>query len=464
MSSSRNIKQALISAEKKLLLRFIGLLLFCLLLVELAVGMLFFYDLYRAETKILTSMASEYQRILKYDSAQRLTHVLEANPERLINNKISVFVTEANKPDQVKLIVGDEMLSPDLGSKTQQQESVNWIEHFIFNPYLVVPVKGETQNFWLVLDNQKRYVIAFENWMTTVYAMLVMLVITSIFTQRIIRNAMTPLVTLGNLLEKLRHGKLDSIEPIKAPQGLSLVSASVQEAVTSLHHTTTVLNTTVDAIAHDIRTPLSRIMLSSQTALMSEEDTDESKVKEALADCAEQAMQASNMLTALMKLNDERVGKRKIKKVSTNINEVVEKVSSWFEDVAEQKNITLMTTSVEEVVIESDPDKLTQVLVNLVDNAIKYTPEDGQVTVDIEKSCDKGVAIHVIDTGIGIESKYQSLVFERLYRVDTSRSNTEGYGLGLSIAAAMVDNLGGTIKLSSQVGQGSRFSIALSHS
>ena len=81
MSSSRNIKQALISAEKKLLLRFIGLLLFCLLLVELAVGMLFFYDLYRAETKILTSMASEYQRILKYDSAQRLTHVLEANPE-----------------------------------------------------------------------------------------------------------------------------------------------------------------------------------------------------------------------------------------------------------------------------------------------------------------------------------------------------------------------------------------------
>ena len=146
------------------------------------------------------------------------------------------------------------------------------------------------------------------------------------------------------------------------------------------------------------------------------------------------------MLTALMKLNDERVGKRKIKKVSTNINEVVEKVSSWFEDVAEQKNITLMTTSVEEVVIESDPDKLTQVLVNLVDNAIKYTPEGGQVTVDIEKSCDKGVAIHVIDTGIGIESKFQPLIFERLYRVDTSR-RTRGLWTRISIAAAMVDNL-----------------------
>ncbi|GLT18926.1 hypothetical protein GCM10007938_27080 [Vibrio zhanjiangensis] len=461
MSSSRNIKQALISAEKKLLLRFIGLLLFCLLLVELAVGMLFFYDLYRAETKILASMASEYQRILKYDSAQRLTHVLEANPERLIDNNISVFVTEANKPDQVKLIVGDEMLSPGLGSRKQQQENRNWIEHFIFNPYLVVPVKGETQDFWLVLDNQKRYVIAFENWMTTVYAMLVMLVITSIFTQRIIRNAMTPLVTLGTLLEKLRQGKLDNIDPIKAPQGLSLVSASVQEAVTSLHHTTTVLNTTVDAIAHDIRTPLSRIILSSQTALMSEEDRDESQIKEALADCAEHAMQASNMLTALMKLNDERVGKREIKKVSTNVNQVVEKVSSWFEDVAEQKKITLVTNSVEEVVIESDPDKLTQVLVNLMDNAIKYTPQGGQVSVGIEKSCDKGVTIHVIDSGIGIEPKYQTLVFERLYRVDASRSNTQGYGLGLSLAAAMVENLGGKIELFSQLDQGSRFSIIL---
>lgn len=461
MSSSRNIKQALISAEKKLLLRFIGLLLFCLLLVELAVGMLFFYDLYRAETKILASMASEYQRILKYDSAQRLTHVLEANPERLIDNNISVFVTEANKPDQVKLIVGDEMLSPGLGSRRQQQENRNWIEHFIFNPYLVVPVKGDTQDFWLVLDNQKRYVIAFENWMTTVYAMLAMLVITSIFTQRIIRNAMTPLVTLGTLLEKLRQGKLDNIDPIKAPQGLSLVSASVQEAVTSLHHTTTVLNTTVDAIAHDIRTPLSRIILSSQTALMSEEDRDESQIKEALADCAEHAMQTSNMLTALMKLNDERVGKREIKKVSTNVNQVVEKVSSWFEDVAEQKKITLMTNSVEEVVIESDPDKLTQVLVNLMDNAIKYTPQGGQVSVGIEKSCDKGVTIHVIDSGIGIEQKYQALVFERLYRVDASRSNTQGYGLGLSLAAAMVENLGGKIELFSQLDQGSRFSIIL---
>ncbi|MBU2898626.1 sensor histidine kinase [Vibrio hepatarius] len=458
MSSNPNIRQALGSAEKKLLLRFMALLLFCLLLVELAVGMLFFYDLYRSESKILSSMASEYQRILRFDSAQRLVHVLEANPERLIDNNITAFVTKPNDPSSAKFVAGDSHLSVDM-STMPHLNSGSWISRFILNPYLALRIGDDTQDFWLVLDNQKRYVIAFENWLTTVYAMVVMVLITSIFTQRIIRNSMIPLVTLGNLLEKLQQGKLDVIQPSEAPQGLSLVSATVQDTIASLHHTTTVLNTTVDAIAHDVRTPLSRIILSSQTSLINEDGSE--KMKEALAYCAEHAMQASNMLTTLMKLNDELVGKREIQKVTTNVGEVVKNVLSWFEDVADQKNIEFTAEPKEEIVIKSDPDKLTQVLVNLVDNAIKYTPEGGQISVNVEQCESEGAIIHVIDSGIGIDPKFQTLIFERLYRIDTSRSNTEGYGLGLSIAVAMIENLGGKIEVTSRLGEGSRFSIFL---
>ncbi|MCC4820526.1 sensor histidine kinase, partial [Vibrio lentus] len=92
------------------------------------------------------------------------------------------------------------------------------------------------------------------------------------------------------------------------PQGLNVISSSVHTAVAKLQHVTTTLNTTVDAIAHDIRTPLSRITLASQTALLN--NADQQAMKDALADCSEHAMQASNMLTALMKLNDELTGKR----------------------------------------------------------------------------------------------------------------------------------------------------------
>lgn len=130
--------------------------------------------------------------------------------------------------------------------------------------------------------------------------------------------------------------------------------------------------------------------------------------------------------------------------------------------MAEEKQISLIVnTSDKEATIQSDPDKLTQILVNLVDNAIKYTPEKGKVMLDVQPQGSNSVAISVTDTGIGVDPNEHTLIFERLYRVDSSRSNTEGYGLGLSLAAAMVNNLGGRIELSSHLGQGSTFTIVL---
>nr|WP_241430383.1 HAMP domain-containing sensor histidine kinase [Vibrio sp. 624788] len=222
---------------------------------------------------------------------------------------------------------------------------------------------------------------------------------------------------------------------------------------------TTTLNTTVDAIAHDIRTPLSRITLASQTALLN--NADERAMKDALADCSEHAMQASNMLTALMKLNDELTGKRTPQKVPTQVSDVITNVVSWYEDVAEDKQIELLVEGELKVVVQSDPEKLSQVLVNLVDNAIKYTEPKGKVTVHVDRNALDKVEISVRDTGIGIEQKYQDLIFERLYRADSSRSNVEGYGLGLSLALAMVENLEGTLKVKSELGVGSTFTLTL---
>lgn len=461
MSLSRSIEQALSKAQKKLLLHFMALLFCCLLLVELVVGALFFYDLYQTEKKILSSMASEYQRILTYDSEERLIHVLEANPHRLIDNHMTALLVENDEFKTRKFIVGDEKLPFDINLDTQIEEDKNWVHSFIINRYTTLKLVSEAREFWLVLDNRKRDYIAFEKWRMTFYAMLVMMIITALFTHKILRNAMTPLMTLGSFLESLRQIKNYEIEVVtEPPEGLNVINASVHQVIGRLQHTTTTLNTTVDAIAHDIRTPLSRIMLSSQSALIGDDNIH--AMRDALSDCSEHAMQASNMLTALMKLNDELMGKRLQQKVLTDVNDVVKTVSSWYEDVAEEKQISLtVNTSDKKVTIQSDPDKLTQILVNLVDNAIKYTPEKGKVRLDVKLQEDSAVSISVTDTGIGIDPNEHALIFERLYRVDSSRSNTEGYGLGLSLAAAMVNNLGGRIELSSHLGQGSTFTIVL---
>ena len=465
MSSSRSIEQALAKTQRHLLVRFMSTLLLCLLLVELIVGAIFFFDLYQTEKKILTSMSTEYQRILTYDSSERLIHVLEANPHRLLENNIAAYKLEKGASSDGVFIAGVQHLSTaQLFSNYQIDENRSWLESFILSPYMSLSIEGEQYDFWLVLDNRARDFIAYNQWLMTLYALLALVAVTAVFTRNIIQSAMSPLVTFGDLLDKLKKGQLEfpstkNEAESDLPQGLNVISSSVHTAVAKLQHVTTTLNTTVDAIAHDIRTPLSRITLASQTALLN--NADQQAMKDALADCSEHAMQASNMLTALMKLNDELTGKRIPQKVPTQVSDVIANVVSWYEDVAEDKQVELEVESADALVIQSDPDKLTQVLVNLVDNAIKYTEPEGRVTVKAEQSSEGKIAITIQDTGVGIEQKYQDLIFERLYRVDSSRSNIEGYGLGLSLALAMVENLEGTLVVESELGVGSTFTLSL---
>ncbi|PMO46096.1 two-component sensor histidine kinase [Vibrio splendidus] len=465
MSSSRSIEQALAKTQRHLLVRFMSTLLLCLLLVELIVGAIFFFDLYQTEKKILTSMSTEYQRILTYDSSERLIHVLEANPHRLLENNIAAYKLEKGASSDGVFIAGVQHLSTEQSfSSYQIDENRSWLESFILSPYMSLPIEGEQYYFWLVLDNRARDFIAYNQWLMTLYALLVLVAVTAVFTRNIIQSAMSPLVTFGDQLDKLKKGQLEFPSTKNGaesdlPQGLNVISSSVHTVVAKLQHVTTTLNTTVDAIAHDIRTPLSRITLASQTALLN--NADQQAMKDALADCSEHAMQASNMLTALMKLNDELTGKRIPQKVPTQVSDVIANVVSWYEDVAEDKQVELEVESADALVIQSDPDKLTQVLVNLVDNAIKYTEPEGRVTVKAEQSSEGKIAITIQDTGVGIEQKYQDLIFERLYRVDSSRSNIEGYGLGLSLALAMVENLEGTLVVESELGVGSTFTLSL---
>lgn len=460
MSSSHSIEQALAGTQRHLLVRFMATLLLCLLLVELIVGAIFFYDLFQTEKKILTSMSTEYQRILTYDSSDRLIHVLEANPHRLVDNNIAAYWAQDNS-SRPTFVAGDKNVVLNLPFADYQiDESRSWFDTFIVNPYMTLSIKGEQQQFWLVLDNRARDYIAYNQWLMTFYALIALVIVTTVFTRKIIQSAMSPLVTFGDLLDKLKKGQLEFAEPEpEIGQGLTVISSSVHSAVAKLQHVTTTLNTTVDAIAHDIRTPLSRITLASQSALLN--NADPQAMRDALADCAEHAMQASNMLTALMKLNDEVTGKRQPQNVDTQVSEVISKVVSWYDDVAEDKQIQLVSDVADGLIIQSDPDKLTQVLVNLVDNAIKYTEPGGLVTIKAEQSSNIKAKISIQDTGIGIDAKYQDLIFERLYRVDSSRSNIEGYGLGLSLALAMVENLEGQLMVKSECGVGSTFTILL---
>lgn len=214
-------------------------------------------------------------------------------------------------------------------------------------------------------------------------------------------------------------------------------------------------------VSHELRTPLTSIHGFLETLLDGAmEDKETTRYFLHLMSLeTERMMNLVNNLMDLSKIEMQKVVKHS-KKIS--IPEITERVVTIFRPAAEEKNIALYDEICGQLpVVYSDPDMVAQVLINLVDNAIKFTPPGGKVTLRATP-CSEGVRVDVIDTGPGIPAESLSRIFERFYRVDKSRSRESGgMGLGLAIVKHLVKALGGNIKVESKPGQGSTFSLYL---
>ena len=146
-----------------------------------------------------------------------------------------------------------------------------------------------------------------------------------------------------------------------------------------------------------------------------------------------------------------------------NANDLLPAVERKFASRAEDAGIDLQVTHLgEEAVITGDSDRLLQVLDNLLDNAIKFTPRGGKISIS-SQIIGKEVNIHVSDTGKGIPPSEQQRIFERFYQVDKARSGGKlrGYGLGLAISKQIVEAHGGSLSIISAAGEGSHFVVKL---
>jgi signal transduction histidine kinase len=130
-----------------------------------------------------------------------------------------------------------------------------------------------------------------------------------------------------------------------------------------------------------------------------------------------------------------------------------------YEDLAEEKGVALRAEQLDDAVVEVDPNRWRQVLANLVDNAVKYTPSGGRVDVVVRRN-GSGAIVEVRDTGIGIAPEELPRIWERLYRGDESRSE-RGLGLGLSLVKAIVQAHGGQASIESTPGQGTRVELTV---
>ncbi len=211
-----------------------------------------------------------------------------------------------------------------------------------------------------------------------------------------------------------------------------------------------------DNIAHDLRSPVTRIRGIAETTLMT---ASSDKEYEAMAgSIIEECDSLLVMINTMLYISQAEAGVSKLDISDVDLSQIISEACELFQPIAEDKDIKIIQKT-ERAIVKADKEKIQRVIANLLDNALKYTPEKGLVTFTIVEDQDK-VTVSVADTGIGISAEDLPKVFNRFYRCDSSRS-LQGVGLGLSLAKAIIQAHHGEISVSSEPGKGSMFTFTL---
>ncbi|WP_407270657.1 sensor histidine kinase [Radiobacillus sp. PE A8.2] len=267
-----------------------------------------------------------------------------------------------------------------------------------------------------------------------------------------------PLSQLVSGIEQVSKGKTNFRVTIDSKDEFRQLGDAFNKMTETLERTEHIRKSLVADVAHELRTPLTII----RTKLESIQSGALEATEEVILNVSDEVYRLSRLVNDLQQLSLAESKTLSLHKKRTEINGFMEAILSQIQWFADEKDIRLhFNKSSTHIFIEIDRDRMTQVVVNLLGNALRYTPENGTVMANVKVE-GKSVVLSFQDTGPGIDEQKLPFIFERFYRVDESRKRDEGgAGLGLSIAKGFVEIHGGDIKVTSIKGEGTTFEVIL---
>jgi heavy metal sensor kinase len=274
------------------------------------------------------------------------------------------------------------------------------------------------------------------------------------------RKALAPLDQLHHLTEEITADRLDRRLPVaNSRDELGRLTQTINAMIARLERSFAEIRRFTADASHELRTPLTAIRTEAEVALS--RPLSPADYQQLLGSILEEWERLTRLTDQLLALSREDAGIARPIRELVDLSAQVEGAVETMRPLAEAKKLGLHAESRETIKIHGDGARLREVFYNLLDNAIKYTPEGGSIAVVLRRQGPTAV-ITVHDTGIGIPAEHLPRVFDRFYRVDKARSREEGgTGLGLSIAKAIVTAHGGQIELASVLNQGTTCTVTL---
>jgi heavy metal sensor kinase len=305
------------------------------------------------------------------------------------------------------------------------------------------------------LENVANFVEAFRQ---IVIATLIMLVLLSAsFGWFLARRAVSGVQAVTRTARSISAGSLEERVPVNTRgDEIDQLATTFNAMLDRIQHLVEGIREISDNVAHDLKSPLTRIRGAAEIALTTGKNMAE--FEQMAASNIEECDRLMDMINTMLMISQTEAGVGELTKADVDITQIVKDACDLFQPMAADKSVDLVCGEIETATLKGDMSLLQRMVANLVDNAIKYTQAGGRVDVSVHTKKHHEIVLTVADTGVGISEVELPHIFERFYRCDPSRSTT-GAGLGLSLAKAIAQAHQGQIIVKSEAGEGSTFKV-----